>query len=69
MILITGQEKCPECNGELEEIDRDIDVLGTIIGQFKSEFCKECSSSYLDEETMKLIEEKTMKLGLFGVEK
>lgn len=66
---MTNQVKCPECNGELEETEKDIDVLGTIIGQFKCEVCKVCGSTFLDEETMKLMEEKTKEMGLFGMEK
>jgi len=64
-----NKTKCPECNGELEEAEKDVDVLGRIIGQFKCEICKVCGSTFLDEEAMKSVEERTKELGLFGMEK
>ncbi|MEX2680632.1 MAG: hypothetical protein Q6373_003480 [Candidatus Sigynarchaeota archaeon] len=61
--------KCPECSGDLEKTDKDVEVLGKIIGQFTCEVCKVCGSTFLDEEIMKKVEEKTKEVGLFGLEK
>ncbi len=61
--------KCPECGGELEEAEKDVDMLGRVIGQFKCEICKVCGSTFMDDETMKNVEEKTKELGIFGMEK
>ncbi len=64
-----SQLKCPECNGNLEDSEKDIEILGTIIGQFKCEVCKVCGSTFLDDAAMKKVEEKTKEMGMFGMER
>jgi YgiT-type zinc finger domain-containing protein len=55
---MSNQVSCPECNGDLEIAEKDVEILGTIIGQFKCEVCKVCGSTYLDEEAMKKVERR-----------
>nr|MDO8116838.1 YgiT-type zinc finger protein [Candidatus Sigynarchaeota archaeon] len=61
--------KCPECNGDLEQSEHDVEIFGRIIGNFKCEICKVCGSTFLDDDVMQQVEEKTKEMKIFGLEK
>jgi len=56
VIEMSNVLKCPECNDDQEEADKDVDVFGKIVGRFTCEVCKVCGSTFLDEEAIKKVE-------------
>ena len=47
--------KCPECNGDREDSEKDVEVLGNNVGRFKCGVCKVCGLAFLDDEAMKQV--------------
>ncbi len=60
--------KC-RCGGELIQSHCEVEFFGIDFGVKKCEVCKECNAEYLDNETMKSIENEVKKRGIFGLEK
>ena len=49
--------------------EQDVEMSGVIIGQFGCEVCTACGATFIDEEAMKLVEEKMKELHLFGTKR
>jgi YgiT-type zinc finger domain-containing protein len=61
-------KKCPICNkGNLKEGKIEEEMFGVVLGRFKAEICSKCGESFISSETMKEIEEKAKKKGLWGL--
>ncbi len=60
--------KC-RCGGKLIKSQCEVEFFGIDFGIKKCEICKECNAEYLDNETMKSIEDEVRKRGIFGLEK
>ncbi len=60
--------KC-KCGGELINSQCEVEFFGIDFGIKKCEVCKECNAEYLDNNTMKEIEEVVKKKHIFGLEK
>ena len=62
--------KCPICNkGELRKGKTEYSELGIYFGGYPADICTHCGEAWFDEETSKKIEEKSKRLGLFGLAK
>jgi YgiT-type zinc finger domain-containing protein len=61
-------KKCPICNkGNLKEGKIEEKMFGVVLGRFKAEICDRCGESFVSSETMREIEEKAKKKGLWGL--
>ncbi len=60
--------KC-RCGDSLVKSQCEAEFFGVDFGIKKCEICKECSAEYLDNETMKSLENEIKKRGIFGLEK
>ena len=61
--------KCIICNSELKEKLVEYEEYGTKFGKYKAKVCGGCGEIYFDSETVDKIQEKSKKLGLFGIVK
>lgn len=57
------------CGGVLKESQCEVEFFGIDFGVRNCEVCTECGSEYLDDETLKEIEEEVKIKKLFGLEK
>ncbi|MDI6888996.1 MAG: AbrB/MazE/SpoVT family DNA-binding domain-containing protein [Methanocellales archaeon] len=63
-------KKCPICEkGNLKEGEIEEKMFGISLGRYKAEICAECGESFVDEGTMKAIEQKARQLGIWGLTK
>ena len=61
--------KCVMCNSALKEKLVEYEEYGTSFGKHKAKVCDKCGEIYFDPETVDEIQEKSKKLGLFGIVK
>lgn len=62
--------KCPICNkGELKKGKVKYEEFGIYFGEYPAEVCSYCKEPYFDSATIVKIQEKSKKLGLFGLAK
>ena len=59
--------KCIICDGETVKRNVEHKEFGILLGNFKADVCKKCGETYFDEETAGNIQQKSKKLGLFGL--
>lgn len=59
---------CP-CGGKVEWKNDKVVVEGIDCGVLDIEYCPKCGEEYLPEESMKVVEEKLKKAGLWGVKR
>jgi len=57
------------CGNEATPIKIEYKLYGIVIGKYPGYKCSKCHEEWFDEETVKKIENKVKKLGLFGLEK
>ncbi|MDI6640552.1 MAG: YgiT-type zinc finger protein [Methanocellales archaeon] len=63
-------KKCPVCEkGNLKEGKVEEEMFGTSLGRYRAEICDRCGESFVDEETMRAIEQKARQLGIWGLAK
>ena len=61
--------KCIICNSELNEKLIEYEEYGIPFGKYKAKVCSKCGEVYFDSETVDKIQQKSKKLGLFGIVK
>jgi len=62
--------KCPICNkGNLKKGKSKYLEFGIDFGEYPAEICSHCGEIYFDSATVSKIQEKSKKLGLFGLAK
>ena len=62
--------KCPLCNkGNLKKGKADYSEFGIYFGKYSAEICNNCGEVYFSSRTVGKIQEKSKKLGLFGMAK
>ena len=59
--------KCVMCNSELKEKLVEYEEYGTSFGKYKAKVCGDCGEVYFNPEIVDKIQEKSKKLGLFGI--
>ncbi len=59
--------KCVLCNGITTKKNVDHKEFGTLIGTYPAEVCQKCGETYFDEKTTGTIQQRSKKLGLFGL--
>lgn len=59
--------KCIMCDGQTKKQVVDDEEFGVFLGRFPAEVCQKCGEVYFDSETVKKIQAKSKKLGLFGL--
>src|SRR3989344_3959902 len=59
--------KCIICYDETVKRNVEHKEFGILLGNFKADVCKKCGEVYFDEETAEKIQQKSKKLGLFGL--
>ncbi len=63
-------KKCPVCGkGYLREGEIEEGMLGIPLGRFPAEICDSCGESFVDQESMRKIENKARELGIWGLAK
>ena len=63
-------KKCPICgSGKLKEGEIEEEMFGISLGRYDAEICDTCGESFVDEATMRAIEQKARKLGIWGIAK
>lgn len=61
-------KKCPVCEkGNLKDGSIDEEIFGVPLGTFKAEVCDRCGESFLNEDSMRSVEEKAKKAGIWGM--
>jgi len=60
-------EKCPECNGKLQNKIIEYKLLGQRLGNFEALVCDKCGEQIFDEKASDKIEKKAKELGLWGL--
>ncbi|MFA5772478.1 MAG: AbrB/MazE/SpoVT family DNA-binding domain-containing protein [Thermoplasmata archaeon] len=61
-------KKCPVCEkGTLKTGMIEEEMFGIQLGKYKGEICDGCGESFLSQEAVAEIEEKTKKLGIWGL--
>ena len=60
--------KC-NCGGTLKKSHTQVEFFGINFGIKECEVCTKCGSEYLNDETLKKIEQEVKKRKLFGLEK
>lgn len=55
--------------GQLEKRLVDYKEFGISLGKFKANVCKNCGETFFDSEIAMKIQEKSKKMGLFGLAK
>jgi hypothetical protein len=62
--------KCPICEkGMLKKKKIEEKMFGISLGKYNAEVCDKCNESFLDEDSVKKIEEKAKALGIWGLAK
>ncbi len=61
--------KCVMCEGKTVLKNVEYKEMGVVFGKYKAEVCERCSEQFFDEKTAEIIQEKSRKLGLFGLAK
>lgn len=59
--------KCVMCNSGLREKLVEYEEYGTAFGKYKAKVCINCGEVYFDSETVDKIQEKSKKMGVFGI--
>ncbi|MEK6907146.1 MAG: AbrB/MazE/SpoVT family DNA-binding domain-containing protein [Nanoarchaeota archaeon] len=59
--------KCIMCNSEVKEKFVEYEEYGNSFGKYKARVCVKCGEVYFDSETVDKIQQKSKKLGLFGI--
>ena len=60
--------KCPTCDkGTLKKSKIKEFMFGVYLGEFTAEVCSKCDESFVDSTTMKKIEDKAKKKGIWGL--
>jgi hypothetical protein len=59
--------KCVFCNGLLKEDSIEYKEYGISLGKFKAKVCTKCNESFFEPEVVDKIQNKSKKLGLFGL--
>lgn len=59
--------KCPICSGESKRKKIKEEMFGTYLGEYPADVCTECGESFVDSQTMRQIEDKAKKLGIWGL--
>jgi len=63
-------KKCPICEkGNLKEGKVEEEMFGISLGKYRAEICTECGESFVDEATMRAIEQKARQLCIWGLAK
>ncbi len=63
-------KKCPICgSGELKKGEIEEEMFGISLGRYNAEICDTCGESFVDEATMRAIEQKARELGIWGIAK
>ena len=57
------------CGGKLGRRVTEVEFFGVDFGLKEAEFCTECGSEYLSQETMEEVEAEVKKRGFFGLER
>jgi len=60
--------KC-SCGGSLKKTQVEVEFFGIDFGLRDAEVCTACGSEYLDQETLKVIEEEIKERKIFALEK
>lgn len=63
-------KKCPICgSGELKKGEIEEEMFGISLGRYNAEICDKCGESFIDEVTMRAIEQRAKELGIWGIGK
>ncbi len=61
-------DKCPECEGKIEEKNLDYILVGVDLGKFPTLVCSECGKQFYEDKVLDQIDESAKKKGLWGLE-
>ena len=61
--------KCVLCKGKTIQKQVEYKEFGVSFGRFQADVCENCGETYFDETTAGKIQQKSKKLGLFGLAK
>ncbi|MEK6874567.1 MAG: hypothetical protein AABX52_02350 [Nanoarchaeota archaeon] len=56
------------CGGKLKTSFCSVEFFGINFGERKCEVCTKCGSEFLDEETLKVVEDEVKKKRIFGLQ-
>jgi len=59
--------KCVLCNGGTKKQIVEHKEFGVSLGKFPANVCEKCDETFYDSETAGKIQEKSKKMGLFGL--
>lgn len=61
--------KCVMCEGRTVQRMVEHKEFGILVGKFQAQVCQKCGKTYFAEKTAELIQQKSKRLGLFGLAK
>lgn len=61
-------EKCPECDGKIEEKKMSYILVGVDLGKFPTLICNKCGEQFYEDSVLCCIDEAAKKNGLWGLE-
>ena len=61
--------KCIICGGQTNRKVTEYKEFGVPLGNFKADVCGKCGETYFDEKIAEEIQQKSKKMGLFGLTK
>ena len=63
-------KKCPICgSGKLKKGKIEEEMFEISLGRYDAEICDTCGESFVDEATMRSIEQRARELGIWGIGK
>ena len=61
-------DKCPKCEGKIEERNMNYVLIGIDLGKFPTLVCNKCGEQFYEDMVLDKIDESARKEGLWGLE-